>query len=83
MKRFNIVTKTTFPGKNGDKNQWHNVGTLIQFEATSEKDESYILELSMFPETKCYVFEAKKKEAPQERSGFAEQPPAGEEDIPF
>ena len=79
MTRFNVVTKKTYQGKDGEKAQWLNVGSLIRFPATGEKDESFILELNMFPSTKFYVFEQKKKAVKQER--LDDEPPI--DDIAF
>lgn len=61
MKRFNIVIPKKYT-KNGQENtQWNIVGTLVKFEATPERPEGYILELSMFPNTTFKVFEQKPK----------------------
>ena len=63
MKRFNIVTKKTYKGRNGeDKNQWNQVGSLVCFPATQDKPEGYALELNMFPDVKFYVFEQKPRD---------------------
>ena len=37
-------------------------GRLAQFPKTEEKEESFIMELNMFPHTKFFVFEDVKKE---------------------
>lgn len=62
MKRFNIVTSKSYTKNNEEKKQWNNVGNLVYFPAKDGKDEFYILELSMFPETKFSVFPQEKKE---------------------
>ncbi len=60
MKRFNVTTKKAYEGRDGQKvQQWPQVGTLTQLPPTQERQESYILELNMFPETKFYLFEQK------------------------
>jgi len=82
MKRYNISVPKEYE-KNGEKKtQWSNVGKLIRFEATDDKPEGFILELSMFPTTKFGVFEEKPREE-------ASQAPSDQkveinpDDIPF
>lgn len=74
MKRYNITTSRTYTKNGEEKKQWNSVGTLVQFPATQEKSESFIMELHMFPGTKFSVFpqEDKSKLAPkpQEVSGI-------------
>jgi hypothetical protein len=53
MKGFNVTTKKVYDG--GKKQQWPQVGTLTHFPAADGKLESFILELSMFPDTKFYL----------------------------
>jgi hypothetical protein len=86
MQRYNITTKRTYKDKSGnDKTQWNVVGSIVKFPATQDKDESMILELNMFPDTKFYVFEQK----PKERTGRNTAQPVEEggnvdlDDIPF
>lgn len=67
IKRFDIVVPKTYEQHGETKKQWRNVGTLVHFPATADKNEGYRLELSMFPNTMFYVFEQKPKE---------ERPPA-------
>lgn len=63
MKRFNIVTRKTYKKRDGtEKVQWPNVGSLVYFPPSGQKGDGYALELSMFPDTKFYVFEAKPRE---------------------
>ena len=62
MKRYDIVVPTKYTKNNEEKTAWKNVGTLVKFDATNEKPESYILELNMFPNTSFKVFEQKPKE---------------------
>lgn len=58
MERYNITVPKKYT-KNGEEHtQWNRVGTLVKFEATVDKEESFILELNMFPETKFGVFKA-------------------------
>lgn len=64
-KRYNITTKKTYTKDGQEKSQWNTVGSLVKFEATSDKPESYILELNMFPNEKYFVFEQKPKEQSQ------------------
>lgn len=75
MQRFNVNTKKTYSKNGEEKNVWNTVGTITQFD-----NGDFALELSMFPDTKYYVFPQKEK---------VEQPvsPVQEEikvsDIPF
>ena len=62
MKRFDIVVPNKYTKNGEEKTVWKNVGTLVKFDATNEKPESYILELNMFPNTSFKVFEQKPKE---------------------
>lgn len=62
MKRFNITTVKTYTKNNEEKKVYPVVGTLVRFDATTDKPESFLLELNMFPQTKFYVFEEKPKE---------------------
>lgn len=61
-KRFNVTTPKKYTKDGEEKTQWLQVGTLVKFEATSEKPEGYILELNMFPNTDFKVFEQKPRE---------------------
>jgi hypothetical protein len=52
-----VTTKKVYEGRDKQMKQyWLPVGTLTQLPPTQERDESYILELNMFPETKFYLF---------------------------
>lgn len=63
MQRFNIVTKRTYKTKSGEeKTAWNNVGSLVHFPASGDKDEGFALELNMHPDTKFYVFPQKSRE---------------------
>lgn len=88
MKRFDIIVPKKYTKDGEEKTAWNNVGTLVHFPANGDKDEGYILELNMFPETTFKVFEQKPKEeqAPQQAQQTAPEYPADEinpEDIPF
>ena len=63
MKRYNIVTARTYEKGGEEKKAWLNVGSLVRFDATQDKSESYILELNMHPTTKFYIFEQKPRDA--------------------
>lgn len=87
MKRFNIVTRRTYKKKNGEeKTQWNIIGSLVQFPASSDREEGYALEMNMFPDTKFYVFEQKPREdrnrSAQNDSGDAEIS-GDDRDLPF
>jgi hypothetical protein len=45
-----------------EKAQWNIVGTITEFPATEDRPKSFRLDLGMFPDTKFYVFDQKKKE---------------------
>lgn len=82
IKRFNVVTKKTYKKDGVDKTAWNNVGSLVAF------DDGYALELSMFPETKFYVFDAEKKDSvtKTEQKKLAEHDAEsnyGSDNIPF
>lgn len=62
MKRYNITVPKNYTKDGEEKTQWNNVGTLVKFEASADKPESYILELNMYPNTKFGVFEQKPRE---------------------
>lgn len=64
MKIYNITVPKKYEKHGEEKTMWNNVGKLLVFES-EEKGNSYILELSMFPNTKFGVFEQKKREEQQ------------------
>lgn len=66
MKRFTMTTKRVYEGRDKQKvQQWPQVGMLTQLPATQNREESFILELHMFPETKFYLFEQKPDDKPE------------------
>jgi hypothetical protein len=84
MKRYNILTKRTYEKDGQEKAQWLRVGTLTQFQATEQKDESFIMELNLFPHTRFFVLEQKKKEdKPGEEKSEVEGEEVNAEEIPF
>ena len=56
MKIFNVTTTKTYEKDGVEKKTYPRIGKLIQFPATTDKPESFILELNMFPETKFGVY---------------------------
>lgn len=63
MTRFNISVPKKYTDKQGqEKTQWLNVGTMVFFEPTAEKDGSFLIELNMFPGTTFRAFEQKPKD---------------------
>jgi hypothetical protein len=62
MKRYNINTRRTYEKDGKERTQWLRVGSLADFEKTEEREESFIMELSMFPHTRFFIFPEKKKE---------------------
>lgn len=62
MKRFNISVPKKYTKDGEEKTAWSNVGKLIYFPKTDDKQAGFALELFMFPDTKFMVFEEKEKE---------------------
>jgi len=62
MKRFNISVPKKYTKDGEEKTAWANVGKLVYFPKTDDKQAGFALELFMFPETKFMVFEEKEKE---------------------
>jgi len=62
MEKYDIVTGRKYEKDGETKTAWRNVGTLTKFPANGEKEESYALELNMFPETKMMVFKQKPRD---------------------
>jgi len=91
MKKFNITCPKKYTKNGEEKTAWNRVGTLVKFDATSEKPEGYLMELNMYPDTKFAVFEDKPREsqpAPQDNgnqdSGYREPTVQTQDDeIPF
>lgn len=84
MKRFNILTRRTYEKDGQEKTQWLRVGRLAQFPKTEEKEESFIMELNMFPHTKFFVFEdTKKDEKAAEEKTEVETAEINPDDIPL
>lgn len=62
MQIYNVSVPKKYTKDGEEKTAWNNVGKLVYFPATADKPAGYALELSMFPDTKFGVFEAKPKE---------------------
>lgn len=62
MRIQNIVVKKTYQKNGEEKATWLQVGRLIEFDATEDRPAQLSIELNMFPSTKFYVFEQKKKD---------------------
>lgn len=62
IKKYNVTVPKKYTQNGEEKTAWNNVGKLIKFDATDTKPEGFVLELSMFPETKFGVFEDKPKQ---------------------
>lgn len=60
-KRFNIVVPRKYESKGETKTAWGIVGTLVQFPATEDKEEGFIIELNMHPDTTFKVFPQEDK----------------------
>lgn len=61
-KRYDVVVPKKDP-RDENKTWWKNVGSLVRFDATTERPEGFILELHMFPDTTFKVFEQKPNPA--------------------
>ena len=62
MQRYDITVPKKYTKDGEEKTAWNRVGTLVEFPATADKEKGFILELSMYPETKFGVFESKPRE---------------------
>ena len=80
MQRFNISVPKKYTKNGEEKTQWNRVGTLVKFDATENKPEGYILELSMFPETKFGVFKDEPKEKQESKVDTVDINP---DDLPY
>lgn len=80
MKKYNISVPKKYTKNGEEKTSWSTVGTLVHFPANGEKQEGFIMELNMFPNTTFKVFEQKPREnkVPEEFRGYE---PQGEEVI--
>jgi hypothetical protein len=81
MKRYNINTKRTYEKNGEEKTAWLRVGSLAHFPAAEDKEDSFIMELSMFPHTKFFIFADKKKEEKAEE--VEESAEINPDDVPF
>lgn len=62
MKKYNVSVPRNYTKDGEEKTAWGNVGKLVYFPASEGKDEGFILELNMFPDTKFGVFPDKPRE---------------------
>ena len=62
MQRFNVTVPKKYTKDGEEKTAWNRVGTLVKFDAKDGKQESYLLELSMYPDTKFGIFEDKPRD---------------------
>ena len=75
MKRYNITTVRTYEKDGQEKKTYPQIGKLIHFPAGNGKDESFIIELSMYPNTRFCVFPDQprdQRDAPRQRSAPAQ-----------
>ena len=61
MKRFDLVVPKKYTKDGEEKTAWKQVGSMVRFDATTDKPESYIVELNMFPNLEVKAFEVKPK----------------------
>lgn len=84
MKKFNITTQGTYQKNGEEKKTYPPVGKLVYFEANGDKEDGYIIELNMFPNTKFYVFADDRAEKKIEDTGnFVPDVNQPIEDMPF
>jgi hypothetical protein len=69
MKKYNVSVPRKYTKDGEEKTAWGNVGKLVYFEATDSKEEGFILELNMFPDTKFGIFPDKPREERQADEG--------------
>lgn len=83
--RYNITTKKKYEKNGQEKVAWLQVGSLVEFPASGERDKGFALELSMFPDTKFFVFPAedKKKETAAAPTPAVQSSGNESEEIPF
>lgn len=73
MKRYNITTVGSYEKDGQEKKTYPQVGKLVQFDATNDKPEGFILELHMFPGTRFCVFPDTPREDRPVNRGEARQ----------
>lgn len=61
MTKFNISVPKKYTKDGEEKTAWANVGKLVYFPKTEDKDAGFALELYMFPETKFIIFKDEPK----------------------
>ena len=81
MKRYNINTKRIYEKDGQEKVQWLRVGSLTHFEKTEEKEDSFIMELNMFPHTKLFIFADKPRE--EKAEPVEESTDINPDEVPF
>lgn len=81
-KRYDVVVPHKYTRDGEEKTAWKNVGTMVKFDATGDKPESYLLELSMFPTTDFKVFEQKPRDMGNVPNTTVPYP-VDESEIPF
>jgi len=62
MQKYNVTVVKTYEKDGEEKKTYPQVGKLIKFPAKGDKEESFLLELHMFPETKFAVFKDEPRE---------------------
>lgn len=81
MKKYDIVVPHKYTKDGEEKTAWKNVGTMVRFDATSEKPESFIIELNMYPDVDFKVFEQKPRDMGN-IPGTSQPYPAPTDDMP-
>ena len=62
MQKYNVTVVKIYEKDGEEKKTYPQVGKLIRFPAKEGKEESFLLELHMFPETKFAVFKDEPRE---------------------
>ena len=73
MKRYNITVPKKYTKNGEEKTQWNTVGSLVQFPATADREEGFILEMFAQPDVPFKVFpqrdrEERPQKSPEEKS---------------
>lgn len=85
MKKYNVSVPRKYTKDGEEKSTWSSVGRMIYFPAENGKQERYLLELNMFPDTKFGVFadEPRTQTPPQTTTPTYPADEIKPEDIPF
>lgn len=83
MKRYNVSLPKKYSKDGVEKTAWNTVGKLVYFPANEDKEEGFVLELHMFPDTKFFVFEDKPRDVQKNSDIALPQEEINPDDVPF